>query len=336
MKYWLVCDYREQFENLYKINPQINSDHPNKKNMQEIFDAIKFLGHNCEYFGGIPELINAVEKKAVFSNAAFLNFTDGMEQAYSRVQAPVLLDILNVPYSGSDVFSSVIMNNKHYCKKILQDSDIPAPKSVLINQLIPFNKDQIKDWIFPVFIKPNCEGSSIGINNDSVCFSMDEVEKKISQSIELFEEIIIEEYVPGIDITNYLIGNTGDYYINDIVAIKLFDQSPFAVYDSEAKHKKLREFYFNEEIIPIKTVQEIQLCSEKIAQIVGARDICRIDYRLNMETQKFSFIEINSAPRFSSTSEIGFIASKKELNFSNIVFYYLQSFNKRILNEKVF
>lgn len=330
MKYWLVCDYREQFEYLNKMGSQINSDHPNKKNVQEILVAIKSLGYDCEYYGGIAELISAVEKKAVFRDAAFLNFTDGMRQAYSRVQAPVLLDILNVPYSGSDVFPSVIMNNKHYCKMILQDNNILAPKSVLINQLIPFNKDQIKGWSFPVFIKPNCEGSSIGINNASVCFSMDEVEKNISQNIELFKEIIIEEYVSGIDITNYLIGNVGDYCINDVVAIKLFDQSPFAVYDSEAKHKKLRKLYFNEEIIPIKTVQKLQLCSEKIAQLVGARDICRIDYRLDMETQDFSFIEINSAPRFSSTSEIGFIASKIGLNFTDMVSYYLQSFNKRI------
>ena len=109
MKFLLICDFREGLKN-YASHTETNlyNDHPSQKNIYEIIDSIRSLGYECEYFGGIPELIHAIESKQQFNNCIFLNFTDGMDQKYSRVQAPALLDILNVPYSGSGVFGARI------------------------------------------------------------------------------------------------------------------------------------------------------------------------------------------------------------------------------------
>lgn len=330
MKYWILCDYRENFQDYSTNSNDTYNDHPSQKNIREIIVAMRDLGYECDYFGGIPELIHAVDQGMNFGDSIFLNFTDGLEQHYSRVQAPVLLDILNVNYSGSDVFPSVIMNNKHWCKQILSDTNVQLPKSCLVTTLISLNIEEISLWKFPLFVKPNCEGSSLGISADSVCHTMKEVEHKVNSLVKLFDEVLIEEFVPGIDITNYLIGNPGRYYINDVITAELYDKSPYAVYDIAAKHNKLRTLFFNEERIPSEIIQTIRRQSEEIAKLIGARDICRIDYRLDIQTGKFIFIEINSAPRFSSTSEIGFIAQKRGTTFANMLQYYLNALNDRI------
>lgn len=145
-----------------------------------------------------------------------------------------------------------------------------------------------------------------------------------------YDEIIIEEYITGIDVTNYLIGNFNNYPINDIVITELNNPSPFAVYGAEEKYNKLRSLYINDEKLEQHICQHIKNTSIQIAQIVGANDICRIDYRYNYDTQKYYFIEINSAPRFSSTSEIGFIAQKKGMPFAQILNMYIKAFNERI------
>lgn len=330
MKYLVICDYREKFTNYSVTCNDTYNDHPDRKNINEIVAAIKSLGYDCDYFGGIPELIHAIDQKTHFKNTAFLNFTDGLDQNYSRVQAPALLDILKVDYSGSDIFPSVIMNNKHFCKQVLSDNDIELPKSCLVNSLLPLNIREIRSWKFPLFVKPNCEGSSLGISSDSVCHTAEDVEWKVDNLREKFDEILIEEFVPGIDITNYLVGNPGEYYINDVITAELYNKSSYAVYDANAKHNKLRTLFLNEERIPSDMLHKIQSQSEKIAKIIGARDICRIDYRLDAQTGKFTFIEINSAPRFSSTSEIGFVAQKRGLTFADMLHYYLNAFNDRI------
>lgn len=330
MKYYIICDYRENLINYAQNKNDIYNDHPSCKNIQEIINAINSQGYDCEYYGGIPELIHAIDQHIVFNNCVFLNFTDGMDQNYSRVQAPVLLDILNIPYSGSDVFASVLMNNKHFCKQALLKSNIVMPKSCVVNDFIPLEPKELKNWKFPLFVKPNCEGSSIGISAKNVCHSIEELKNKVSELISIFNELIIEEYVHGIDITNYLIGNNQTYYINDVIMAELLDKSPYAVYGLKEKHNKLRTLYYNEEKIPAGIIKDIQQQSLKIAKLLGVKDICRIDYRLDMTTQKFYFIEANSAPRFSSTSEIGFIAQKRNITFSKMVAYYLQTFTDRI------
>ena len=332
MKFLVICDYRENFKNYAtpEESKQYN-DHPNMKNIAEIITAIRELGHECEYFGGIPELIHAVDSKQRFENRVFLNFTDGMDENYSRVQAPALLDILKVPYSGSGVFSSVLMNNKHFCKMALKDTNICMPRSCLVNSSLPLDTELFSDWDFPLFVKPNCEGSSLGIQETNVCHNRNDLINESSRLLSLFEEVIIEEYVHGTDVTNYLIGINNSYIINDVISAELFDKSPYAIYGIKEKQNKLRSLFLNEEYLPSNIVKQIQEQSICIAQTIGANDICRIDYRVNLTTSKIYFIEANSAPRFSSSSEIGFIAEKRQLSFKTMVQFLLDTVLERIV-----
>jgi D-alanine-D-alanine ligase len=330
MKYYLLSDCRENFKNEYINNDNLYNDHPSKKNIDEVTNAIISNGYMCEYFGGIPELINAIEQNRTFENCCFINFTDGMEQQYSRVQAPILLDILNVPYSGSDVFPTTIMNNKHYCKLLLKDINICMPKSFVINKKIQYNKSMISSWNYPIFVKPNCEGSSLGISNENVCHTEKELCYMINKIVNIFGEAIIEEYVSGIDLTNYIIGNQYNYSINDVIISELDNKSPFAVYGVDEKVNKLRTLYFNEEYLSYDVLNIIKTTSIKIFDFLGAKDICRIDYRYDYTKNNLYFLEANSAPRFSSTSEIGFIAQKRGFSFEQMVNIYLFVINKRI------
>jgi D-alanine-D-alanine ligase len=331
MKFLLICDYRENFTNYSHADMNnMYNDHPSKKNINEIIDAIKALGYDCDYFGGIPELVHAVDTKKTFEDCIFLNFTDGMDEEYSRIQAPALLEILKVPYSGSGVFPSALMNNKHFCKKALLKLGIAMSKSCIVNHEQPINCNQLKDWKFPLFVKPNCEGSSLGISKECICHTIDDVISKSSELLNNFEEIIIEEYINGIDITNYLIGNNDSYLVNSIIIAELFDKSPFAIYGIDEKQNKLRKLFIDDEYLPINLVKKIKKQSILIAHTLGVHDICRIDYRVNLSSQEIFFIEINSAPRFSTTSEIGFIAKKHNISFVKMVQYYLTAVLERL------
>lgn len=331
MKFLIICDYRENLKNYIATDETtIYNDHPTQKNISEIIAALNTLGYKCEYFGGIPELIHAINNKLSFEDCIFLNFTDGMDENYSRVQAPALLDILKTPYSGAGVFASVLMNNKHFCKQALMNTPIIMPKSCIVNSILPLDIHSFADWKFPVIIKPNCEGSSIGITQTNVCHTMDDIKRECSKLLHDFEEIIIEEYILGIDVTNYLIGNGETYAINEVISSELFNKSPYAVYGAIEKRNKLRNLFLNDEYLPSNVVNTIKSQSVFIANTIGARDICRIDYRVNPVTWKINFIEINSAPRFSSTSEIGFIAKKQNISFSHMVKHYIETVLNRI------
>lgn len=331
MKFLVICDYRENFKDYSCSNNSSSyNDHANQKNIEDIISGIQSLQYECEYFGGIPELVHAVDYNKKFENCIFLNFSDGMDQNYSRIQAPALLDILNVPYSGADVFPSALMNNKHFCKQALLNLGILMPRSCIVNKLIPLQPKELEHWKFPVLVKPNCEGSSLGISQSSVCHTSTTLEHKIHDLLNKFEELIVEEFVQGVDVTNYLIGNITDYPINEIVTAELFDKSPFAVYGTIEKQNKLRTLYYNDTFLQPDLVKKIKKQSMLIAQTIGARDICRIDYRVNISNNAIYFIEINSAPRFSRSSEIGFIAEHRGVHFNDMIKIFVDTVLNRI------
>ena len=119
------------------------------------------------------------------------------------------------------------------------------PKSCVVSHDMPINLKIVEEMHFPLFVKPNCSGSSLGISASCVCHSKDEVLLKTSELLDNFDEVIIEEYVKGIDVTNYLIGNTNSYLVNNIVTAELFDNSPYAIYGIEEKqNKKIQISYF--------------------------------------------------------------------------------------------
>lgn len=332
MHYSIICDFRENLNSVFidEENKQLYSDHPAKRNIIEIISCMTELGYDCSYWGGIPELISSVNMGQSFPDSIFLNLTDGMNQDYSRAQAPVLLDILGVQYSGSGVFASVLMNNKFFCKRSLQTLGVNMAKSCLINDVIPFNEILVQGWKYPLFIKPNCEGSSMGISDKNVCHNIEDIRSNIKRLLPEYHELILEEFVRGIDVTSYLVGNEDQYPINDVITIKLDNPSNYAIFGPKEKFLKLRTLYYNDEYLPPRIVHMIQEQTIKIAKFIGVKDICRIDYRYDAITQKMYFIEINSAPRFSSTSEIGFIAQKRGLSFKNMVQIYVDVINKRV------
>lgn len=329
MKIWLIYDYDKK--TIYHSNKEAINTNFSPKNIYEILGAIKTLGYDCDYFGGIPELIQAVHSHKKFDDAVFLIFTDGVDQKYSRIQAPALLDILQVPYSGSEVFPSVMMNNKFFCKKTLSKLGINMPNSCIVNNNLPFNFLKLQKMKFPLFVKPNCEEGALGISPDCICHTINDTINKGNELLCKFDEIMIEEYIKGIDLANYLIGNENFYSINSIITTELYNKSSFTIYSPNEKRTNLRTLFLDEEYLSLDLVKKIKEQSVLIAQTLDVHDICRIDYRINLSNYEVNFIEINSAPHFSNSSEIGFIAQKKNISFLQMMQYYLETVLKRLI-----
>lgn len=329
MKYYLVSDFREDYPSTLTEDGILYNDHPKRESILEILKIIRKLGYDCDYFGGVKELIHAVDSKQTFPNCFFINLTDGMSQKYGRVQAPVLFEILNVPYSGSDVFGSALMNNKYYAKRALDSKNIMMPKDILVTSYIELDIAFFSEVSFPVIVKPNHEGSSVGISQSNVCLSIDSVKKQIDKLLPLYDEIIVEELIIGKDLTNLIIGNPNDIRINEALVTTLHCKEPLAIYGAVEKVQKLRNLYLAEEVLNQTIVNKVCQCSENIFTLLHASDMARIDYRLSEKDNKIYFLEINSAPRFSINTELGFICEKHNWSIGRVISAYIETSLKR-------
>lgn len=330
----IVCDFREDFRN-YATKDVFFNDHPSRNSVEEIYQILSTSGYECEIFGGVNELISAYNQKISFTNCIFINMSDGLTQPYSRIQVPMLCEMLNIQYSGSPIFAVALMNNKHYAKLSVKEINVNVPEGILINRItdktpslhnFPLPK-------YPLIIKPNTEGSSLGISDANVCYNIQQLSSALN-TMKGFKEIVIEQYIPGYEITNLIIGNPGDYRFNEVIITTINEKLYLSheVQGLKEKSQKLRKQYAATDFIDAKICEQIKQTSQQIFEHMGARDIARIDYRVT-EKGEIYFLEINSVPRVSSTSECAIICEKHKLSFKDVLLEYVSTIDKRISNR---
>ena len=285
MKVYVVGEYREQFQS--KLNDSIFNPHPSYSQIQDIMLACQNKNISCEYFGGVLELIHAIDTNKKFDiDDLFINISDGLTQSYCRIQAPVLFEILGVRYTGSTPFVVSLICNKYYSKIALRQklhTDLKYADDIYCcRNSIPLERD-IKSIGFPVIIKPNNDGFSMGIDKNSIAHTYFEAVAKIKSLQKEYDEILIEKYIPGIDVSVFIVGNYPNIKINEIIVYKTYDSffQETTIRGIQEKAHKLSQKFSANKLLSNNIIQQLKETSIQIYKAFNARDIARIDYRLS-------------------------------------------------------
>ena len=327
MKYKIICDYCENFSS--KTEEGHINDHQTKATFENILFSMRRLGYQCDIFGGVPELLKAYYSKERFDcDTIFLNLSDGMDEKYSRVQIPIICDLLKIKYSGGGTFETALTSNKFYSSLALKNKNILVPKSILITKPGDYDMPAEK-----VIVKPNSEGSSIGITSQSVCFDRIAMNKQIKKLLKQFSEVIVEEYIPGYDVTCFVIGNE-KIILNEVLVISHHNKFIFSDEVMSYKDHLLgtRTFHSSEGILTKSTEDEIKQTSINIKNELNIYDFCRIDYRITTDNKVF-FLEINTVPAISNDSQVGVICNNLGIKFDEFIDLIVQTVTERFSHE---
>lgn len=142
-----------------------------------------------------------------------------------------LLDCLDIPYVGCGVVSSALCMDKHLSKIIMKNFHIPVIEDVFLKEScrLDYHMDEIIKLGFPVIVKPNRGGSSLGI---SVADSIKSVREAVNTAKEYDSEIIIEKYINGREINCGILQNNTSLDVMPIIDINVNKQ----FYDYGAKY----------------------------------------------------------------------------------------------------
>lgn len=232
------------------------------------------------------------------------NIAEGMHGISREAQIPAMLDMLNIPYTGSDPLTLATCLDKSRAKEILLYNGIKTPKFLTVSNLEEASEivDQI-NLSFPVIVKPIAEGSSKGIFNSSFCQDKNILIELIVNNIKTYQQpVIIEEYLPGREFTVAIIGNAKDINVLPIVEIN-FSHLPkelLPIYSYEAKwiadkrENPLDIFSCPAQISP-EVEEKIGNTAIKAFNTLRCRDWSRIDIRLDAHGEP-NIIEINPLP----------------------------------------
>lgn len=309
-----------------QVSQEYSSDHLNAESIEKIAFAVSKAGYDTHILGGIPELAKAYSHKIELDkNAIYLNISNGMTQPSRRMQAPILCEMLGLNYSGSSPSTVALMNNKYFTKKAVRDL-VKTAKDVFVDDLTNLDNQLNRINYYPIIVKPNGEGGSYGINQENVVFNRDDAEKQTRKLISVYSEVLLEELIPGTEITNLIIGNRNNYLMNEIVVYKthgLFEHKNL-VRDIKIKTQNISEtFPISVFIKDEDTIKKIKETSISIFEELGCHDIARIDYKINLKGE-LVFLEINSNPNLYS-KYIDCICKEKNISYAEILSLLIKS-----------
>ncbi len=228
------------------------------------------------------------------------NIAEGRFGASREAQIPAMLEMLNIPYTGSDPLTLGICLDKSRAKEILSYYHIANPKFAVISSL---SELQSLEFPVPAMVKPLFEGSSKGIFDSSLVHSMNELTEQVRKVLEEYDEpALVEEFLPGREFTVAMLGNGDDLRVLPIVEIK-FDSLPPGVnpiYSYEAKWIWDRsdnplDIFECPARIDGKLKTAIEGLCRNTYNALRCRDWSRIDVRLDKNGSP-SIIEINPLP----------------------------------------
>ena len=219
-----------------------------------------------------------------------------------------ILETTNIPYTHSGVIPSAIAMNKELSKKIFIKNQILTPKYISYK----FNKTK-KDLFklidqklkFPVVVKPINEGSSVNV---FICTKINIIRR--INSLKVYKNIIIEEFIPGREIQAAIIGS------KKLGAIELKPKRKF--YDYEAKYNSKSK---TEHIIPVDLSKvdynKLMSLSLKAHNLIGCKGVTRSDFKYFKG--KFYLLEINTQPGMTSLSLVPEIAAYHGISFIKLI-----------------
>ncbi|MEN8210077.1 MAG: ATP-grasp domain-containing protein [Thermodesulfobacteriota bacterium] len=261
------------------------------QSIKEAIDAsgksakIVFVNNMYEFYSCLEENTFDIAWSALY-HISGKSETIGMADDNEKWLADVF-DDKGIPYIGPDAKTMKELIHKTSTHTILNDKKISVPYHYQLT-----STDVIPDIVYPAFVKPSYESRSMGIDDDSVVYSPEELEKRIKYIENNFEQpALVEEYLPGEEYTVLMLGN-GEHQVF-LPGKVVVDPSKFGKYP--ILRSDLRGYGMTE-IKPAFNKKEelVKLCSQAM-EALNCLDHVRADIKLDAEGNP-KIMEVNGIP----------------------------------------
>ena len=267
-----------------------------------VFNALKKLGYTAVAIDAASNICEMLKKEKI--DIAFLVLHGGWGEDGS-IQG--LLEVMGIPYTGSDVISSAIAMNKAASKKIFLYHKIPVPPFIVLDKKAVSYQLSAISFEMPWVVKPAGEGSSVGV---SIVRDKGQIESALKAGFSCGSEIIIEKYIEGREIH---IGILNDRALGGVEV-----KTSLEFYSYEAKYTAgLTEY-----ILPPQIDEAVYMKAKDIAlsanRALGCLGATRVDLKIDNDGNPY-VLEVNTIPGMTETSLLPKIAKEAGLDFPALV-----------------
>lgn len=221
------------------------------------------------------------------------------------------LELLGIPYTGSGVLASALGMDKWRSKLVWQAAGLPIPKFQMLKA--DFDAAEVvKNLGLPLFVKPACEGSSVGISKVK---AVGELAAAYAEAARHDSLVMAESFVGGGEFTAAILGDTA------LPVIRIVPANEF--YDFEAKYVRDDTRYLCPCGLTAAQESEIQSLAKQAFALIGGQGWGRVDFLMS-EDGKAYVLEANTSPGMTDHSLVPMAARHAGISFEQLVLEVLR------------
>lgn len=272
--------------------PDINAELDGEGTVLAVAEALGSAGHEVVLIEGDESALDRLRETRI--DIAF-NMCEGIRGECRESQIPALLEMLGIPYTGSNALTLALSLDKPMAKKVFAYHGVPTPRF----SSIPVGAEITPgDLRFPLFVKPAREGSSIGVSPKSLCRTLPEFREQVGEIHKWYrQDALAEEFISGREFTVGILGNH-DHYVFPIMEIN-FEPCPAGhghIYSYQFKKEwDADQYYLCPAPVGPQLAEKISRTALEAFKSLNCYDVGRVDIRL-AEDGTPHVLEINPLP----------------------------------------
>lgn len=295
------------------MSPDMWDDLDSEFTINAIKEAIESGGHQVTFLEGDKTLFDNLRqlKPDICFNICEGHFGDSRE-----AQVPAILEMLRIPYTGSQILTLALTLDKPMTKRVLTYHDLPTPPFQVFERVTePLNDD----LSFPLFVKPSREGTGMGVSAENIVRNEEELRTQLRRLFERYDQpVLAETFIEGREVTVGVVGNLttpvawrvpededaprisrGLHCFPPLeVDMSRYSEEEAGIYTSRMKTELAHEFHF---LCPAPLtedqIEELNWLTAATFRVTGCVDVARVDFRLDAnDNDKPYILEINPLP----------------------------------------
>ena len=319
--------------NLRLTDSEEEAEFDSRETIAALTGAMERLGHRVERVEVSGPASRTAARLEAFAPDLIFNTAEGRRGRFREAFYPALFDELGFPYTGSDAWVLAVTLDKSLTKLMLTEHGVISPRGQFLEEIGQLKLD---GWRWPVIVKPNFEGSSKGITQESVIEERPRLRAFVEKQLARFPAgVLVEEFIPGKDLTVAFLEKAAPERSGVLTPVEyLIDESElskrrYRIYDYDLKSVHYDAVSVRcPAQVPGHVLERAQDMARKAYRALGCRDLGRIDFRVAEDGQVY-FIEINALPSLEPGAGIYAAAALEGLHMDGVIGSIIQSAAKR-------
>ncbi len=315
LTYNLGSDYQVKDDDPIDVAAEFDTP----RTIEGLENAIRANGHEPVLIGDGQKLFRFLQDKRV---DIVFNIAEGYYGRAREAQIPALLEMMQVPYAGSDPVTLGIALDKVMTKQLMKSEGIPTAPFLKISRLEDFNDVPMK---YPLFAKPLHEGTGKGIDAKSKIKTRPQLRSRVKYLLKTYHEpVLVEEYLEGEEFTVGIVGNPPHVIGTMQIVFDTSQVEDFYSYRVKEDYEKFVHYVCPPTIEPdrLEQIEEIALRAYKVLE---CRDFGRVDIRYDADGTP-NFLEINPLAGLNPDhSDLVIIARHNDITYDQLIGRILHS-----------